>query len=341
MIEGVSYTISVDGTEVTERFSPYLLSLALRLYDGGMSDALELLLDDLGGRIKLPRVGADISVKLAWKSGGQAVNFQGTTDEPHSRGGRSEGFVLALTASGVDFVGPAKQKQQGHADNMTFEQAAQKWAKTAGLTVQVDSSLAKIRRDYWQIGNESFLAWGKRVAEEIGATFKVFGTRAVFVPRNSGSSTSGRALAGVSAVYGQNLVYWDLTPLQSRPRYKTAVVWLYNPKTGKYEQVQASADSAAKSSHVDTRRFPNRSQAQDRADANADEIARGKGGGAVIIDGEAAAQPQAPLTLSGVRSGIDGEYRITGVVHRLARSSGWLTEMEVEEPQGAAGEDAR
>jgi phage protein D len=342
MTEEAVYSISVDGTEVTRRFTPFLEALTLRLYDGGQSDTLELLLDDSRGRLRLPRVGASLSASLSWRGGGQALNFVGKTDEPRSRGGRDAGRLLALTATGTDFLSAVKEKQQGHVDDSTFEQAAQKFGAKAHITVKVDRSLAGVHRDWWGIQNESFAAWGKRIAAEIGATFKLYGTRAVFVPRNGGASVSGRALATVTAEWGRNLAEWDLAPTQSRPRFGKAVVGLFNPKTGKFENVEvATGDSSAPVAHIDVQRAPNYAQARARAAANAREIARGKGGGWVLIDGDPAAQPQAPLVVSGVRPGIDGTYRIASVTHTLTRAAGWLTECEVEEPSGAAGDDER
>ncbi|MBY6239790.1 phage late control D family protein [Methylosinus sp. Sm6] len=342
MTEEAVYSMSVDGTEVTRRFTPYLEALTLRLYDGGQSDTLEILLDDSLGHLRLPRVGASLSASLSWSGGGQALNFTGKTDEPRSRGGRSAGRLLALTATGTDFLSSVKEKQQGHVDDSTFEQAAQKFGAKAGIAVKIDPSLAGLHRDWWGLQNESFAAWGKRIAAEIGATFKLYGTRAVFVPRNGGASVSGRALATVTAEWGRNLVEWDLAPTQSRPRFGKAVVGLFNPKTGKFENVEVgTGDASAPAAHVDVQRAPNYAQARARAAANAREIARGKGGGWVVVDGDPAAQPQAPLVVAGVRPGIDGTYRIASVTHTLTRAAGWLTECDVEEPSGTAGADER
>lgn len=262
MTEEAVYSISVDGTEVTRRFTPFLEALTLRLYDGGQSDTLELLLDDSRGQLRLPRIGASLSASLSWRGGGSALNFVGKTDEPRSRGGRAEGRLLALTASGTDFLSSLKQKQQGHVDDSTFEEAAQKFGARAGVTVKVDPSLAGVHRDWWGIQNESFAGWGKRIAAEIGATFKLYGgldggnagghARAVFVPRNGGESVSGRALASVKAEWGKNLVEWDLAPTQSRPRFGKAVVGLFNPKTGKFENIEVgTGDDSAPAAHVD------------------------------------------------------------------------------------------
>jgi hypothetical protein len=42
-----------------------------------------------------------------------------------------------------------------------------------------------------------------------------------------------------------------------------------------------------------------------------------------------------------VRSGVDGTYRIAGVLHELNRTSGFITQLELKQPGGGAGTDPR
>ncbi len=61
----------------------------------------------------------------------------------------------------------------------------------------------------------------------------------------------------------------------------------------------------------------------------------------VVIDGEPAAQPEGPFTVSGVRPGVDGPYKIAKVRHDLRRSSGFTTTVGLKQPSGGAGTDTR
>ena len=327
------YFISIDGQDVTSNFAPFLIRLQIRLTDGGESDTCEISLDDSAGQLKLPRDDADIEVQLQWSDGGGAVVFKGKTDEPESQGSRGGGMVMNLTARATDMKDKAKEKKTKHIDDASFEDAAKELGKLAGLTVKVAAALSPKKRDYWAMQNQSFMSWGTRIASEIGATFKIRGKDAIFVPRNGDCSASGQRLPTIQAVYGQNIIDWRIRPTQSRPRYNRSIVRWYDNKEAKWKQetVQIS-DEMARVPLVETRKFADRQRAKDRAKSNAKEVERGKGGGQITIDGEPTAVAQALCEVSGIRAGVDGAYRITAATNNFSRDTGWTTILDIEHP---------
>lgn len=336
------FFISIDGQDVTSNFESHLIRLQIKLTDGGESDTVDITLDDSYGQLKFPREDADIVAMLSWSDGSGAVTFHGKTDEPESVGSRGEGMILNITARATDMKGKAKEKQEAHKDDATFEDAAKEWGKKAGLQVKVSGKLAQKKRDYWAMHNENFMSWGSRMAEELGATFKIMGEKAIFVPRNSNDSAGGIAMGIVNATYGDNIINWRIVPLTSRPRFNRSVVRWYDRKEAKWmrETVEIS-DQTARTPLVETKKFADKDRANDRAESNAEEAKRGKGGGQVTIDGNPNAQAQALCMVSGVRPGIDGMYRITMATHNFSRESGWTTTCDLEQPQGDAGSDSR
>jgi phage protein D len=327
------YFISIDGRDVTSNFEPYLIRLQIRLTDGGESDTCEISLDDSAGQLKLPRDDADIEVRLQWSDGGGAVTFKGKTDEPESQGSRGGGMVMNITARATDMKDKPKEKNLRHKDDATFEDAAKEFGKLTGLSVKVSGDIAQKKRDYWAMQNESFMSWGTRIASELGATFKIRGKDAIFAPRNANDSVSGRHLPTVQATYGQNIIEWQIRPTQNRPRYNRSVVRWYDRKEAKWKQetVQIS-DETARVPLIDTRKFADQSRARDRAESNAKEVERGRGGGQITIDGEPAAQAQMLCVLYGLRQELDGVYRITEATHALSRNGGWTTSCELARP---------
>jgi hypothetical protein len=327
------YFISVDGRDVTSNFEPYLIRLQIRLTDGGESDTCEISLDDSAGQLQMPRDDADIEVRLQWSDGGGAVVFKGKTDEPESQGSRGGGMVMNITARATDMKDKPKEKKTKHKDDATFEETAKEFGKLAGLNVKVSGAVAQKKRDYWAMQNESFMAWGTRIASELGATFKIRGKEAIFVPRNADNSVGGQQLPTVDAIYGANILDWQIRPTQNRPRYNRSIVRWYDSKEAKWkkETVQIS-DETARVPLVETRKFSDRDRANDRANSNAKEVERGKGGGQVTIDGDPAAVAQARCMVSGTRAGIDGEYKIYAATHNFARENGWTTTIDLEQP---------
>lgn len=364
------YQINVDGTDVSSAFSPLLLSLTIRMTDGTEADTAEIELDDSYGQIALPRVGAQVSIALGWSDqGGSPVVFEGFLDEPKSKssiskehmsigahnrfkqhtsseGSREQGRVLSLSAKSADMGSKVKEQQEDHLDDSTLQDAAQKWAGQAGLTAVVSSDLASIKRAYWSIANESFMAWGARIAREVGATFKIFQSTAVFAPRTgNGQSASGQSMSGVEATWGVNLITWSIAPDISRAKYGNMRVRWYDPVQAMWQDKTKPTSESGDGNdvtHTHKDSDPDEDQADDQADSNVDESDREQGGAdSVEIDGNSAAQPQASCTVSGVRPGVDGDYVIKDVVHSLNRSRGWTTRMALRQPSGSAGTDSR
>lgn len=341
-----AYRLTIDGKDVSNNFAPVLISLSINDSDGGKSDTLDIELDDHNGQIELPRAGAKIVADLWWSApppwaGAGAVHFEGVTDEPESSGARGGGMTLSISAKSADHAGKGKEKSTRHKDDSTFEEAAKEFAESSGHAVKIEASLGAVRRDYWSMSNESFFSWGARIANELGATFKISGGMAVFVPRNGDTSASGKALGVLTVARGRNLINWRLSPSLGRSKYRRAVVRRYDWAEAKWKTEEKEIDSEADSDLVETMKSADSGRAKSRADNNAADAERGKGGGSVTIDGDPAAMSQAPCIVSGVRPGIDGTYRIKSARHTYRRGGGWTTSCDLEQPQGDAGKDSR
>jgi hypothetical protein len=367
--------LTIDGVNVTSTWQPLLLQLLVYLTGESHSDNLTVTLDDSYGQIKLPAKGAKVECEIGYTDTGTGHVFSGVVDEVSSGDGeedegdeqqhrlhhalhrhgmarntnskvsRGSGRVLTISANAVDTTGSLKEPMEAHKDNASFGDVAQSWGQEAGLSsVKVDSALSSIQRPYWAMANETFWAWGARMAREIGATFKIQGGTAAFVPRTSNKSPDGQDLSTLSAVWGQNLLEASLAPTISRPDFGTFQTKYYDPVKAEWDQSQSNAigsDTAA-AAHVSKFKAPDKDQAQQQSDSNAAESEREKGkGDYVVIQGDPAAQPQAKVTVQGIRSGVDGSYTVGDVTHNLSRGGSYTTQMTVYQPSGTAGQDDR
>lgn len=361
------YDVEVDGTNISTTLAPILISLSIKLDDHANADELSLELDDNGGQIELPRMGATVTASLGWDDTGAVVAFEGTVDSAssngqgkkhgghddhggghhgggsqHSAGGRGKGRTLTLTAKSADMTGKLKEQRSAHMDNATFGDVAQAWGKKAGLTVKVDSALSSVKRPYWAMARESFMAWGERTARQLDATFTIYNSVAAFTPRAGGMSASGQSLASIDVAWGVNLLEWSVAPVLSRPDYGTFQTRWYDPVAAAHK-VETADGSAGKSpaTHNHHVSAPDKDQAKAQSGSNQTESGREKGSGSVTIDGEPNAIAGALANVSGIRDGVDGTYLISGVTHSLSRHSGFITHLELKQPAGAAGTDSR
>lgn len=348
------FWVSVNGTEISSALVPILISMTITDTDGGKSDTLEIELDDEGGQIALPPTNAPIQAGIAYEDDdgtpvGPPVMFEGKVDKPTSSGSRGGGMTLTISAKSADLKGKPKAHHSRHHDKGKLSAAAKKFGQGAGLQVEVASGV-DVERDYWAMQGESFLNWGTRIAQEIGATFKVRDGRAIFAERSAGTSLGGQAMPTVRAVrtvapdgeVGGNIISWQMSPADDRQDWQKFQVRFYDTKDAKYKAKDVEARSKPGSvTHLDRFTRADEGGAEARAKSNSTESDRDKGGGSITINGEPMAQAEGTCVVSGVRPGIDGFYKIKTARHRLSRGSGYQTELELAQPGGSAGIDGR
>ena len=334
--------IDVNGQGITDALDDILISLTVSDKAGSSSDTCQLEIDDTDGRVRMPPIGAQIVIRLGSDRSGIAEVFRGTVDEVRSNGSRGGGRTLRLSGKGVDTTKKAKEPQTRHIDNSTLEDALKKAGEAAGITtIRVDQSLRSIRRDYWSLDNESFIAFGERIAREVGGTFKVQNDTAVMGRRGSGRSPQGETMPTVAAIWGSNLLDWDISPVLGRPRYKEVRGRFYDRQAARWRDVTVQVPREDTGPTLTRRQTSaDRDEAQNGADNDATDSAKNKGEGNVTILGDFLARPEGTCIVSGARPGIDGDYKIESVEHTYSRT-GWLTKLSLKQPGEEPGNDTR
>ncbi|WP_298981599.1 contractile injection system protein, VgrG/Pvc8 family [uncultured Roseibium sp.] len=332
------WAVTVDGQSVTAAMTPYLQSITVTDQAGSSSDSCSLVLNDSGGRLRLPQPGGAVSVSL------DGVNvFTGIIDSVKSSGSRGSGRMLSVSAKGFDVAGKAKEPVQLHQDDGSVGDFLTKVAKKAGFNMKVDPALANIVRDYIASDGESFLHTGERLARELGGTFKLRGTEAVLAKH--GVDFGLPLITGLFNTNNTgNLISWEIEPLSTRPAFNQVEVQYFDRKEGQPKTYRTdSGEAGARAQAVNRVRSVahDENQAKDIAEARKAQIEREGGKGRVTLNLEPSAQAEALFQLSGTRSGVDGTYRITSVTHKANRSGGATTDLELQQPQDGAGTDSR
>lgn len=335
------FSLSIEGKDITDLLVPIVLSISIRDVSGAHADTADVVLFD-DQTIKLPGKGVEIEIGLVGDNG-QGVVFKGVVDAVRSRGGRG-GRQLSITAKGADVTGDAKVLRSRHWDGASLGTIVDQAARDAGLDgARVDPAFASQAPGYVAQHGESFMAFGQRLAREVGGTFKINGRKAYLVQRGGGVNTRGQALATIIAEYGVNLKDWDIAPDAGRDSYGSASVRTYDPDTGGWTVHTAQSKAKKKGKAKHHARYPagSAASAANRANSDAGEAFRNGGSGSCGITLDVRAKPEGQCQIKGARPGIDGTYRITAVTHAYDRGSGTSTGLELGEPTDGAGEDDR
>lgn len=329
------FFISIGGQDVSRNFKSDATDISITDSAGGGSDTASIDIDDRDGLILMPSIGDEISIGLGWEGGGVPVVFDGVIDDVDSSGGRGQGRKLLISAKSADVNGKLKSTEEKHKDDASLKDVANEWGKAAGLSeVVVHPDLSSIKRAWWGMDGESFMSWGRRIAGEIGATFKVMGTRGVFTPRSAGQSATGQPLPVVTATYGGNLIGWSLKPDVGRPKHKTFKTRRFDHDAAEWKSEDASPDydDDGEATRVETYSAPDEDTAKANSESAAKESDRERGGGSIDIDGNPDAMAEGMVILIGARPGVDGTYTIDSVTHSYSRSGGFTTSMTVKKP---------
>lgn len=331
------YAVWLNGQNVTSRLDPLLTSIKVTRAAEAAADTCDITLADAYGRVSLPGERAPV---LVFVNGARI--FSGFVSDVTASFSKSEGRTLDVSASSIDNGSKVKEPVLRSADDLSFSDVARQWGQKAGLSVTVAGSVASVARPYWLMQNEDFLSWGQRMAREIGASFKILGSEAYFVGVNEGISGSGKTLTAIDAVYGDNLISGSISPIISRPKFKNVEISYFDIQKGRRVNVPVETgiddvDAALRTviSAADE------AEAKQKAQAIGKQSDREKGGGSVVILGAEYAEPEAICNIRGVRPGVDGGYRIASVTHDLTKSGGFLTTLDLKQPQSGAGTDTR
>jgi phage protein D len=317
------------------KLAPILTGINVSDQSGTHSDTATVDLNDEGGKIVFPKVGAAIRISLGWEGGAVREVFAGTVDEAKSSGNRGGGMLLSITAKGFDATGKAKEAQERHFDGQTVDQIMTAAASDAGLSVDVDPDIAGEVIPYIDMRGESLLHFGQRLARMVGASFRVQGDRAVIARRASDYTPT------ITVERGVNLHSWDITPLIGRAAYGETQARYFDRANGVIETVKDTTGLDATAVHMRREIADDEEAAKRAAKSDAAVSKERSGGGQVTIEGNPDAIPDGLCVLIGARAGIDGSYRIKGVSHSYTRGSGFVTTLELAHPQGEAGKDSR
>lgn len=322
-----AFRIEADGADITGRLSDRLLSLVVTDAAGWQSDTAVIRLDDkvrgraTGGAIALPRKGAKLRIWL----GLERAAFMGvfTVDELTVEGPPA---TVTISAKAADMRQEMKAPVTRSWHGVTVGDLVATVAARHGLSPRVAAELAGVVLDHVDQTEESDLHLLTRLAKDLGAVMKPAGGHLVFAPRGKAKSVSGQALGAV-VLTPADVKHWSAT-LADRGRYGAVIAAWHDGAGAALREAKVEIGAGPARRMRDS--YPSEAVAKAAAAAELEKLNRGSSTLSVTGLGNPTLAAEAPLTMTGFRTGIDGPWTITKATHRLDGSSGYTTEIEAE-----------
>jgi phage protein D len=328
------WSLDYEGRDITSDVSAMLIELTYKDESHGKSDDLQLKFENHDGRWNgswAPAAGDRIVMRFGWAGSPlqPAGRFEVAEVETE---GPPDIVTIKCNSAGIK---PAlrTERTQGY-DQQSLAQIAGAVAQRNGLRVVgnvPDLQLGRVTQ-----AGEADLAFLTRLAEESGAVFTVKGDQLVF--HDVGALLSADSVLTLTP---RDLTRW-------RWRYKvqdtaaSAQVAYNDPVSGRNESATATTASAGLGAQggrpptpvggdviKPTARVDGPAQAQRMADVQLREANRGKIEGTLEMPGEPRLAAGAKLKAGGFGRN-DGDYLIETATHKISRSSGFTTSIEVK-----------
>ena len=332
-----TFSIIANGKDISGDVSSRLVTMTIVDTVDESSDTLTIVLEDSAGTLALPSSGARLDVSLGYDGANERIGSfivdEVEIDGPPDR--------VTITANSTPFVAgrdgakALTDRKSRSFEGKTLGEIARAVAGEVGLTPIIDQALEAVEVPYIAQTNESSMNLLLRLVRRFGGILKPADGKLVIVDEEGGKSATGKAV-GLSLARG-DLSRWNvrlggkaqaITKVKaSSYSYQTAATTTEEVTVGKGQfEAPEGATGADVDSFYQSILDSNSSPAEAKAEAKtkAKRIERSKKSVTLTMPGRIDVVAGAALTVSGVRQGVDGQWKLKSVTHTVTRS-GWST----------------
>lgn len=334
LITGIqpTWAIFADQADITAVIDSRLISLTLTDAVGMESDTLEITLSDNDpmAPIEIPPTGAELELFLGYDGINLPMGMF-VCDEVELAGWPGEMVIRARAATYDKSKGGKSdlqsQKTRSWPKGTKLGDMVAKIAKEHSMEPAVAESMKSITLPHTDQADESDINLLIRLAKKYDGIVKPANGKLVLAKRGESKSVSGEALAAVV------LEPTDCTAFRmvmaKRETAGMVVAYWHAVKQAKRNEVKVGKGEPVRRLK---QYYPSEEMALAAARADLSKRERGQETVSVSCTGAPWMAAECPLFLEGFRPGVDGEWLISRVTHRLDASGGYVCDLEGEKP---------
>lgn len=334
LIDGVrpTWAILANQADITATIAERFMSLTLTDAVGMESDMLEITLSDNDPLmpVAMPPTGAELQLFLGYDGINLPMGLF-ICDEVELAGWPGE-MVIRARAAVYDKSKGGKtdlqtQKTRSWPAGTKLGDMVAKIASEHGMEPAVAESMESIALPHTDQADESDINLLVRLAKRYDGVVKPGNGKLVLAKRGESKAVSGEALAPVLITAG-DCSRWRLV-LSKRETAGMVVAYWHAVKQAKRNEVKVGSGEPVRRLR---QYYPTEEMALAAARADLARRERGAETVSLTVTGAPWIAAECPLTLVGFRPGVDGQWLISRVMHRLDKSSGYSCEIEGERP---------
>lgn len=328
-----SYQLLVSGNDITADITGRagVIEWSDTVEEG--SDALQITMQDTGGSIGIPVLGAKVELAAGYGRDLQRVGSYSVESAEIS--GPPDKLSISCTSAPVAQAGSIAGRKSRSWEDTTLGDIAKSIAGNLSSTLAIAPELASIPITNAQQVDQSDTDFLLRLVRRYGGFLKFADGRLVISSEGSGTGTGGASLT-VSLMLS-DVSSWKVSAGGKSQALKKVKVKYHSFETGDTGEVEAEIKQSAsakgfssdaewlatsESAFVAPTTAANEDEAKAQAKTAASRIGRSTRQFDLSLPGRLDIVAGGKVSLSGFRDGVNGEWLVKDVKHRLD-SSGW------------------
>ena len=315
------FKVIANGSDISNVIEELFEYISVTDQTGIESDTCEIsLIDDPVTPISIPPRGAEMEILMGYDDAlvpmgkyiVDEIELEGPPEKMVIRG-----RAAAQTASKSGQVSMQTQKSRTWAKDTTIEATVRKIAKEHNLDFMVSDSLKAVKLPQTSQSDESDLSFLFRLAKRYDAICKPAGAKLLFVKR-------GEIQLDVLSLTRYQLSKWSMVR-SSRDSTGTVIAyWHEKAKAKKHEVKLGDGEPVRRLRHA----YADAASAKAGAQAALDKSKRDEDKLSISLPGDPHVSAESPVTISEIRDGINGDWIVDSVTHKIDKSVGFNTSFE-------------